>query len=309
MKESFLLFSNNEENFKMLSNAEKGKLIMAIFAFVRDEDVSATLSPTAKMAYISITQQIKICNEKYDKRCETSRENGKLGGAPKGNQNAKRKNVDNSVEKIVDNLENDSENDLINLKRPNQPSGCLGCNIENNRTNEEKQPNQPKNNLKRPNQPYMIYDNDRLLDRQQNNIFNNYNACTHACVRERTEEERKPFKDFYNEEIFQYGLSENKLKIANEIIDTMLEALEQSDTLEGLKFKSKQYDATSLLDMFSKVDAYSFSKVLAYLALDEGNEIENRAVYILSSLLTNAQDKKCTNTPEQIAKLKASLLR
>lgn len=306
MKESFLLFTNNEENFKMLSNSEKGKLIMAIFAFVRDEDISATLSPVAKMAYISITQQIKICNEKYDKRCETSRENGKLGGRPRKNvdQNTPENiNVDNSVDKNVDNFEGKN---LNNLKKPNETDRLLGFDSEKGPEENLKNLKKPNQNLKNLKKPYMIYDND--IDRQQNNIFNDYNACAHACVRERTEEERKPFKDFYNDEIFQYGLSDKRLKIANEIIDTMLEALEQSDTADGLKFKSKQYDAISLLEKFSKVDAYGFGKIITHLASGDVTEIENRAVYILSSLLINAEDKRCANKPENIAKLKSSLL-
>lgn len=285
----------------MLSNSEKGKLIMAIFAFVRGEDISATLSPVTKMAYISITQQIKICNEKYDKRCETSRENGKLGGRPRKNvdQNTpENKNVGNSADKNVDNFESE------NLKKPNETDRLLGY-------EDEKVVEKNLNNLKKPNQNLKtLYDidNERLLDRQQNNIFNDYNACAHACVRERTEEERKPFKDFYNDDIFQYGLSENRLKVANEIIDTMLEALEQSDTPEGLRFKLKQYNAISLLEKFSKVDAYGFGKIITHLASGDVTEIENRAVYILSSLLINAEDKRCANKPENIAKLKTSLL-
>lgn len=304
MKESFLLFTNNEENFKMLSNSEKGKLIMAIFAFVRDEDISATLSPVAKMAYISITQQIKICNEKYDKRCETSRANGKLGGRPRKNVDPnipENKNVDNSADKNVDNFESGN---LENLKKPNETDRFLGY-------KDEKVVEKNLNNLKKPNQNLKtLYDidNDIELERQQNNIFNNYNACTHACVRERTEEERKPFKDFYNEEIFQYGLEEKRLRVANEIIDTMLEALEQSNSPDGLNFKLKKYNAISLLDRFSKVDAYGFGKIITHLAFNDTSGIENRAVYILSSLLTNAEDKRCANKPENIAELKASLL-
>ena len=282
MKDSFILYASHEENFKMLSDADKGKLIMAIFAFVRDEDISATLKPLAKMAYVSITNQIKASNEKYDRRCETSRLNGQLGGAPKGNQNAKKK-------------QEEAE------EQPNQPNQPIGC-LENEDKNNLKQPKNNLINLNNPNDNDYDYDND--LDRQQENIFNNYNACTHACVSEKSEDERKPFKEFYNE-IFEYGLIDKYLKPANEIIDTMIEALNQGKTSQGLKFNSTKYNAKDILDVFTKVDAYGFRKIVNSLADDK--TIDNRAVYILSSLITNSQNPICRNEEEQVIKLKSIL--
>lgn len=297
MKDSFILYASHEENFKMLSDADKGKLIMAIFAYVRDEDISNTLKPLAKMAYISITNQIKISNEKYDRRCETSRLNGQLGGRP-------RKNTSENEESKQD---LDGEIDSENLKQPNKPKKTdrlLGFNNENDA---EKN----LNNLKKPNENLKtLYDNDydneydNYLDRQQENIFNNYNACTHACVSEKSEDERKPFKEFYNE-IFEYGLIDKYLKPANEIIDTMIEALNQGKTSQGLKFNSTKYDAKDILDVFTKVDAYGFRKIVNSLADDK--TIDNRAVYILSSLIANSQNPICRNEEEQVIKLKSIL--
>ena len=85
MKDSFVLYSNYEDKFKLLSDKDKGKLIMAIFAFVRGEDLSATLSPSVLMAYAFITQQIAIDIAKYKEICDRRRENGQLGGRPRKN--------------------------------------------------------------------------------------------------------------------------------------------------------------------------------------------------------------------------------
>lgn len=85
MKDSFVLYSNYEDKFKLLSDKDKGKLIMAIFAFVRGEDLSDTLSPSVLMAYAFITQQIAIDIAKYKEICDRRRENGQLGGRPRKN--------------------------------------------------------------------------------------------------------------------------------------------------------------------------------------------------------------------------------
>lgn len=288
MKDSFILYGSHEENFKMLSDTDKGKLIMAIFAFVRDEDISATLKPLAKMAYVSITNQIKISNEKYDRRCETSRLNGQLGGAPKGNQNAKKKQEE------AEEQPNQPKN---NLNQPNQPIGCLENEDENNLK-------QPKNNLINLNNPNdndydNEYDNDNIKLVNKENIFNNYNACTHACVSEKSEEERKPFINYYSD-IFSYYQHETTRKPALEIIDTMIEALYQAKSPEGLKFKQIKYNANNLLDVFRGINVDSFFSIMRQLKYNE--DIENRALYILGCIVQASDLDKIDNSIEGVSK-------
>lgn len=294
MKDSFILYASHEENFKMLSDADKGKLIMAIFAYVRDEDISATLKPLAKMAYVSITNQIKASNEKYDRRCETSRLNGQLGGRP-------RKNTSEN-EEIKQDL--DGEIDSENLKQPNKPKKTdrlLGFNDENDA---EKN----LNNLKKPNENLKTlydndydneYDNDNIKLVNKENIFNNYNACTHACVSEKSEEERKPFINYYSD-IFSYYQHETTRKPALEIIDTMIEALYQAKSPEGLKFKQIKYNANNLLDVFRGINVDSFFSIMRQLKYNE--DIENRALYILGCIVQASDLDKIDNSIEGVSK-------
>lgn len=300
MKDSFILYASHEENFKMLSDTDKGKLIMAIFAFIRNEDISNTLKPLAKMAYISITNQIKISNEKYDRRCETSRLNGQLGGRP-------RKNTSENEESKQD---LDGEIDSENLKQPNKPKKTdrlLGFNDENDA---EKN----LNNLKKPNENLKtLYDNDydneyyndniKLVN--QENIFNNYNACTHACVSEKSEDERKPFKEFYKE-VFDFCLHTDRFKkTANEIIDTMIEAYYQARTPQGLVFKQVTYNQDTIVDMFIKIDADKFNSMIPQLTFK--GDIDNRAIYILGCITTLADNVKHRNTDEAVEMFKRNI--
>lgn len=289
MKDSFILYGSHEENFKMLSDADKGKLIMAIFAFVRDEDISATLKPLAKMAYVSITNQIKISNEKYDRRCETSRLNGQLGGRP-------RKNTSENEESKQD---LDGEIDSENLKQPNKPKKTdrlLGFNDENDA---EKN----LNNLKKPNENLKTlydndydneYDNDKLVNKENNNKLNNTHARTREIIR-----------DFYSE-YYERGYPEYFNKYADEIIDTMAEALNQAQSIEGLTFNKVTYNFDTFIDVITKINQTLFCEVID--ALLKNPDIINRHYYILGTLITMASEEKIYKySKNRIEKLKSDL--
>lgn len=83
MKDSFILYSSYEDKFNMLTEKDRGKLITALFAYVRGEDLSKELSPITQMAYAFITQQIAMDTAKYKEICEKRKANGLLGGRPK----------------------------------------------------------------------------------------------------------------------------------------------------------------------------------------------------------------------------------
>lgn len=285
MKDSFVLFSSYEDNFKMLNDKDKGKLIMAIFTFVRGEDISATLSPLAKMAYISITQQIKISSKKYDKRCETSQQNGQLGGAPKGNQNAKKQ------EKLL-NQPNQPKN---NLNQPNQPSGYLGCNEQIEPENSENNLKQPKNNLINlinPNE----YDNEyyKLVIKENNNNLNNAYARTRNII-----------YNFYID-YYKRGYPEQFIKYADEIIDSITEAVTQSQSSEGLTFNKVTYNFDMFIDIITKINQTLFCEVID--ALLKNPDIRNRYYYILGVIITMASKEQSPKyTSAQIEKLKKEL--
>ena len=118
MKENFLLKTSQISVFNELSDEDAGKLIKGIFEYVQSKEV--TLNGYLKVIFIPIKEEIDKNQERYEKQCEINKENGKKGGAPKGNQNAKKaKTTENNrtVEKTTENNmthHNHNHNQLIN---------------------------------------------------------------------------------------------------------------------------------------------------------------------------------------------------
>lgn len=121
MKNSFLIYHEYKDILEDLTNEELGKLFRAIFDYEIDS-IIPNFTGLMKMAFTVIKGNLDRDRNKYDKRCESSSENGKKGGAPKGNQNARKqpknnlkqpnqpKQADNDNETDTDN-DNDNETD------------------------------------------------------------------------------------------------------------------------------------------------------------------------------------------------------
>lgn len=77
------------------------------------------LKPLAKMAFSFIKKEMDYNNERYIEKVGKNRENGKKGGAPKGNRNAKKTKIKTTettqnnrmVEKTTETTLNDNDND------------------------------------------------------------------------------------------------------------------------------------------------------------------------------------------------------
>ena len=102
---------------KYLTSEQFGRLMAALF------DLDAGLDPEVDddiaLAFDFMSLQQKIDREKYEKICEKNRENGKKGGAPKGNRNASKQpkqangfqNNPNDNDKRMTKEDNDNMND------------------------------------------------------------------------------------------------------------------------------------------------------------------------------------------------------
>lgn len=116
MKNSFLIYYEYEEQLSILSDEELGQLIRAIFKYEKN-NVIPNFKGVLQIAFLFIKGNLDRDREKYDKRCETSANNGKLGGRPpkekpnlKPNNNLKKpKKADNDIDNV-----NDNEIDIVN---------------------------------------------------------------------------------------------------------------------------------------------------------------------------------------------------
>ena len=100
---------------KWLSPEQIGRLMVALFEY--EEGVDPEIDPDIGMAFDFMSLQAKIDREKYEDKCRKNRENGSKGGAPKGNQNARKQPKQPNAKKNNPNDnddDNDNDNDNVN---------------------------------------------------------------------------------------------------------------------------------------------------------------------------------------------------
>lgn len=111
MKDNFLLKKSQQEVFDTLSDEQAGQLIKGIFKYMRTGD--SELTGMMKAIFIPIKNDIDKNEETYQKRCEINKQNGSLGGAPKGNQNARKKQTTENNPKTTENKQKQHDNNHI----------------------------------------------------------------------------------------------------------------------------------------------------------------------------------------------------
>lgn len=93
-----MLKKSQQEVFRELSDIDAGKLIKGIFNYVNTGD--SELDGYLKVVFIPIKDCIDKNEETYRKRCEINKLNGSKGGAPKGNNNAKKEKQPKTTERL-----------------------------------------------------------------------------------------------------------------------------------------------------------------------------------------------------------------
>ena len=150
MRDSFVLYASQYDAIENLSDVEIGQIIRKLFLKItRDEDYTCD-SKLADGIAKSFFPNIYAASKRY----EASVNNGKKGGAPKGNQNAK-KQPKTTQEQPTGYFEEEENSDKNNLKQPKtteeQPTGYF-----------EEEVNSDKNNLKQPKNNLNVNDNDNV---------------------------------------------------------------------------------------------------------------------------------------------------
>lgn len=257
IRESFLVFKNWIEAINKLPEEYQLETFKALANFGITGEIPQGLSPIADAMITSFS----VGMENNIARYTASVENGKKGGAPKGNQNAR--------------------------KHPKEES-------ENNLENNLKQPKTSENNLYDN-----VNVNDNVNDIQlvnNKNKFENFellNACVR--VRERNTEEREPYIEKYKQ-FFVYHSKDKFADAGYELIDTIIEASEQAETEKGLTFKQKHYDKQSFDTVIRKLSTNQFENIVSQLVFNQ--EIENRPAYIIGCLIENGRSYGSWRTEE-----------
>ena len=124
-KNSFVLYMDLLSVLDELDDEETAMLFRAIRAYnqleseneaIRTkaaEDLEAmTANKTVRIAFAPIRKRLEADNKRYAETVQLNKANGKLGGAPKGNQNARKKKKNTETEETSQN---------------NQNTGWFGC--------------------------------------------------------------------------------------------------------------------------------------------------------------------------------------
>lgn len=120
-KKSFVLYCDQKEMFEHLPPEMCKKLILHLFRYVNDENPQ-TDDVMLNALFAPIKHQLKRDLQKWEKRAENSRENGKKGGRPKTQQNPTKpsgliNNPDEPRKPVNVNVNgNVSVNDTVNVK-------------------------------------------------------------------------------------------------------------------------------------------------------------------------------------------------
>lgn len=162
-KDSFILYDEYSAHIELLSMEQRGVLLTAIFAY-RNGEEPPEMDNAAAMLFSVIKAQFERDNEKYQATCVKRRAAGSMGGAPRGNQNAKKQPQNNPLAKKQ-------------AKQPKQANACNGANAGNisdcgGGQDGQKQPKQAK-------QP----DNDNEHD----NVHDIKEKSTYVLKKKRTE--------------------------------------------------------------------------------------------------------------------------
>ena len=89
---SFLFYLNWEEQVDDMTDEELRRFIKNLCRFSREEEVELP-TKVERMCWRGILPALESNKVKYDRKVLSNRENGKLGGAPPGNQNARKEEI------------------------------------------------------------------------------------------------------------------------------------------------------------------------------------------------------------------------
>jgi hypothetical protein len=113
MKETFLLKTSWQSVFEVLTDKQAGVLIKAVFGYIVDGEKPELKDPEVNMAFTFMSLDLDMFCDNYKKKVEQNRINARSGGAPKGNQNAKKATENN---RMVEKTTEDKQNNRVVVK-------------------------------------------------------------------------------------------------------------------------------------------------------------------------------------------------
>lgn len=167
-KKSFILYYDYRNHLNLLSDSEKGKLLMALFDYA-EFGTKPTYSGAIGMAFSFISAQMDRDNESYEKKCQKNRTNGEKGGRPSDQEeteeNPKEPNVTQNNPSEPKETQNNPNKPNITQRNPSEPKKPYNDNdTDNDNDNDNDLNNIPDKPVKTKKRKYGSYQNVLLSD-------------------------------------------------------------------------------------------------------------------------------------------------
>lgn len=112
-RKSFIMYTSYGKELEDLSDEEFGLLVRCMIRYINTGEEPSGLEKNLNIVWKMIKGNLIRDKQKYDKRCETSKENGKKGGRPKKPNKPKKADNDNDNDNDIDiDTDNDKNNNI-----------------------------------------------------------------------------------------------------------------------------------------------------------------------------------------------------
>ena len=90
MRDKFVIYTSFADKYKSMTNEQFGALIRGLIFYQSTGEIPEFDDMTVSVVFSVARYELDLINNKYDELCKKRKEIGSTGGAPKGNQNARK---------------------------------------------------------------------------------------------------------------------------------------------------------------------------------------------------------------------------
>lgn len=142
MKDNFILYTLYYDAIMRLTDEQAGRLLKAIYRYVRTEQEEDITDPSIAFAYTLVITQIKESSRKYEEKCKRLRENASKGGLQKA------ANQSNDLQQLA-NATQDSNCKQMVANGSNCKQKLADVSIRQDKTRQDKTINKKEDNNKK----------------------------------------------------------------------------------------------------------------------------------------------------------------
>ena len=292
-RESFVFKKRWLDAISVLDEASQLEIFKALAQFGLTGEMPEGASPICHALLISFSAEIQYNDAKY----KASIENGKKGGRP--------------TQSIAEKIET-QDNPSVEIENPSptqaNPTDEIGENGKPNKTQckpsvTQPKPNQTQDNptltqgnpdLTQQNPTETLNDYDYVNVNEYVNVFSSKSQSIKSPARTRevspkSEELRNFWKSRFAD-FWVFGITPERDKLGVEVIDTLIEALEQSASMKRLKFNKATYCYSALANLFFRLKEEDFRDIVWSLQATE--DIQSRPWYLLGALINKGSARE-----------------